>query len=213
MLMMKTIHLAIYPTWADWEPAYLVSRVNNPVWHRNPGVFRVRTVAGSLDPVVSMGGVRSIPDLTFAELDPADSALLVLPGADVWDVDPQAVEPAVRAAGAFLAAGVPVAAICGATAGLARAGLLDNRDHTSSAPEYLRFAGGDYRGSARYQHEPVVSDRGLITAGATHPVEFARAALDALEVFTPQVLDAWYRLFGQHDPSGYAVLAGASAPA
>jgi putative intracellular protease/amidase len=34
------------------------------------------------------------------------------------------------------AAGVPVAAICGATARPARAGRLDDREHTSSAAEY-----------------------------------------------------------------------------
>lgn len=56
-----------------------------------------------------------------------------------------------------------------------------------------------------------MTDRGLITAGPTHPVEFARAALDLLGVFPPQVLDAWYRLFGQHDPTAFAALAAAPA--
>jgi putative intracellular protease/amidase len=201
--------MAIYPTWADWEPSYLTSRITSGAWQREPGSFRVRTVAGSLEPVASMGGLRVVPDLTFADLRPQDSAMLVLPGGDGWDVDPASTAAAVEAARAFLAAGVPVAAICGATAGLARAGLLNDRDHTSSAPEYLLYAGGDYAGAARYRHEPVVTDRGLITAGPTHPVEFARAALEQLGVFTPEVLDAWYRLFGRQDPSAYAVLAGA----
>lgn len=211
MTTVKTIHLAVYPTWADWEPAFLVSRVNNPVWQREPGSLRVLTVAGSLEPVVSMGGVRVLPDLTFDELRPVDSALLVLPGGDVWDVDPGATTPAAQAAVEFLAAGVPVAAICGATAGLARAGVLDDRDHTSSALQYLHVAGGAYGGGARYLEQPVVCDRGLITAGPTYPVEFARAALELLDVYPERVLDAWYRLFGQQDPSGYVVLAGAQA--
>lgn len=213
MTMIKTVHLAIYPTWADWEPAHLTSRANNRAWQREPGAFRVCTVADSLEPVVSMGGMRVLPDLTFADLSPQDSAMLVLPGADVWDVDPSdsVTGPALCAAREFLSAGVPVAAICGATAGLARAGLLDDRDHTSSALEYLLHAGGAYAGSARYVQEAVVTDRGLITAGPTHPVEFARAALDLLGVFPPQVLDAWYRLFGQHDPTAFVALAAAPA--
>ena len=45
------------------------------------------------------------------------------------------------AAARFLDAGVPVAAICGATAGLARAGLLDKRLHTSAAAGYLMATG------------------------------------------------------------------------
>ena len=209
--MPSTVHIAIYPTWADWEPSYLISRINSPAWQREPGSFQVRTVADSHEPVTSMGGLRVVPDLTFADLTPKHSAMLVLPGGDVWDVDPTATEAAVHAAQAFLAADVPVAAICGATAGMARAGLLDDRDHTSSALEYLLYAGGGYAGAARYRHEPVVNDGGLITAGPTRPVEFARAALEQLGPFTPDVLDAWYRYFGRHDSSAFAVLAGANA--
>ncbi len=156
-----------------------------------------------------MGGLHLLPDLTFADLSPADSAMLVLPGGDVWDVDPTANAAAIAAAGRFLEAGVPVAAICGATAGLARAGLLDDRDHTSSAPEYLQFTGGPYAGGERFRWDPAVDDGGLITAGPTHPVEFARAVFERLEVFSPEILDAWYKLFGQDDPSAYGVLASA----
>lgn len=76
-----------------------------------------------------MGGLRVLPDLTFEQLRPQDSAMLVLPGADTWDQVPTANLAAVRSAQEFLSAGVPVAAICGATAGLARAGLLDDRAH------------------------------------------------------------------------------------
>lgn len=53
--------------------------------------------------------------------------------------------------------------------------------------------------------------RGLVTAGPTHPVEFARTALELLGVFTPDVLGARYRWFGGQDPSGHAILAGAQA--
>jgi putative intracellular protease/amidase len=208
MMTASTVHLAIYPTWADWEPGYLISRINNPAWQSEPGAWRVRTVADSPEPVTSMGGVRVVPDLTFADLAPSDSAMLILPGADLWDTGSDATDGALAAARAFLAAGVPVAAICGATAGLARAGLLDDRAHTSTAPEYLLHAGGAYDGAARYRAEPAVTDRGLITAGATHPVEFARAALEQLDIFPPAVLEGWYRLFGHQDPSGFADMIG-----
>src|SRR6476661_7738821 len=52
------------------------------------------------------------------------------------------IMPGIRAAARqFLTAGVPVAAICGATFGLALEGLLDDRAHTSNAAEYLALTG------------------------------------------------------------------------
>ena len=206
----RIVHVAVYPGWADWEASYLTSRIASPMWHAEPGTFAVRTVAESLAPVTTMGGLHIAPDLTFSDLQPQDSAMLVLPGADSWDQDPAANQQAVGAARAFLDAGVPVAAICGATAGLARAGLLDDRAHTSAAAEYLLYNDG-YAGGALYRDESVVRDRGLITAGPLHAVEFARAALELLEVFPAPVLDAWYRMFGQQDASAFGALAGAGA--
>ena len=117
-----------------------------------------------------------VPDLALADLDPAASDLLILPGADLWD-DGRGDEFA-AAADRFLDAGVPVAAICGATAGLARAGLLDQRRHTSAAPEYLAATG--YAGGDHYVDERAVVDGDLITAGPQSPVQFARATLSRL---------------------------------
>ena len=51
---------------------------------------------------------------------------------------------------------VPVAAICGATAGLVRAGLLDNRRHTSAAAGYLMATG--YAGGDHYLNQRAVMD-------------------------------------------------------
>src|SRR5262245_66520304 len=93
-----------------------------------------------------MGGIRIQPDIVLADLESADSDLLVLAGAEIWDAG--GGEAFAAAAARFLDAGVPVAAICGATAGLARAGLLDDRDHTSAAAEYLAATGD--AGGERY---------------------------------------------------------------
>jgi DJ-1/PfpI family len=67
-----------------------------------------------------------------------------------------------------------------ATAGLARAGLLDERSHTSSAAEYLAATG--YAGGDRYMNERAVVDGDLITAGPQSPVQFARATLGRLRL-------------------------------
>ena len=127
--MTRTAHVALYDTLADWEVGYLLVELRTGRFTGEP--WQIVTVAASADPVTTMGGLRIVPDLVLADLDPAASDLLILPGADLWD-DGRGDDFA-AAADRFLEAGVPVAAICGATAGLARAGLLDQRRHTSAA--------------------------------------------------------------------------------
>jgi putative intracellular protease/amidase len=99
---------------------------------------------------------------------------------------------------------VPVAAICGATAGLARAGLLDERRHTSAAPEYLAATG--YAGGRLYVDERAVVDGDLITAGPQSPVQFARATLRRLGLASEETLDAYEGVFHRADPAGFPVL-------
>ncbi|HEX6372290.1 MAG TPA: type 1 glutamine amidotransferase family protein [Longimicrobium sp.] len=205
----QTVHLFVFDTLADWEPGYAVAGINNPAYQANPGRYRVQTV-GIGGRVTTAGGITIVPDLSLAELDPAESAMLIVPGGEVWDGDgvPQAVEKARE----FLVAGVPVAAICGATSGLARGGLLDDVAHTSNAAEYLQATG--YAGADRYRAEPAVADGNLITATGTAPLEFAREIFRKLELYEPRMLDAWYALFKTGDPSHYYALeADAEQPA
>lgn len=202
----QTVHLFVLDTLADWEPGYAISRINSPAWQAQPGRFEVKTVGLTRKPVTTMGGVSVLPDLTLAELEPAQSAMLILPGADRWD-QLEGTEAAEKAK-AFLAAGVPVAAICGATCGLANAGLLNDVRHTSNALEYLRTS-SNYRGEALYQHEPAVTDGNLITAGATAPIDFAYHILKRLGVFSAETLQAWYGLFKTGDPAYFYTLAAA----
>jgi putative intracellular protease/amidase len=208
MLSMKrTVHLAVYDTLADWEPAVAVAHLASGAWARDPDGFQVLSVAGTRGPVTTMGGLRITPDLAVADLDPAGSALLILPGADTWLTGGN--RPFAAAARAFVAAGVPVAAICGATGGLAAEGLLDDRDHTSNARGFLEATG--YAGGPRYRDEPAVTDQGVITATATAPVEFAREIFQLLDVYEPGVLASWYKLYGQGDPAGYFELVASRA--
>ncbi|MBD0863476.1 DJ-1/PfpI family protein [Gordonia sp. zg691] len=199
---MKTVHLALYPTLADWEFGYVAAGINNPEYQREPGAFRIVTVGATHDPVRTIGGITMVPDTTLAEVSPTDSAMLVLPGAQIWDANDAFVDAARR----WVDASVPVAGICGATVGLARGGLLDDRRHTSNAPEQLTPTG--YAGAAHYVDAPAVTDRGVITAAAVAPVDFAREVFALLDVYQPAVLDAWYRLYGHQDPSGFYALQG-----
>jgi putative intracellular protease/amidase len=203
--MTNTVHVAAYDTFVDWEIGYAIAHINKPLWHRQPGRFAVTTVGATRDPITTMGGMRIVPDTTLDEIGPQDSAMLILAGSDIWATDQ--FTPFADKARGFLDAGVPVAAICGATGGLALAGLLDDREHTSNAAEFLQGVG--YAGGHLYRDEPAVTDRDLITASATAPVEFARAILERLEVFDPNVLASWFKLYGQRDPAGfYELMAG-----
>jgi len=200
-----TAHVAIYDTLADWELGHLLAELHSG---RFTGTrFDVVTVAETLEPITSMGGVRMQPDMQLADLDAADSDILILPGAEIWDADRG--RPFADAARRFLEAGVPVAAICGATAGLARAGLLDDRRHTSAAAGYLAATG--YAGGEHYVDERAVVDGDLITAGPQSPVQFARAVLGRLGLASDETLDAYEALFHGGDPAAFPVLMRAAA--
>ncbi|MGN9843044.1 type 1 glutamine amidotransferase family protein [Nonomuraea sp. H19] len=202
--MKRTVHHAVYDTLADWETGHATAHLRSERFHREPGGFEIVTVGLTTDPVVTMGGLRITPDLALDRLSPDDSALLILPGADLWDAG-DSLAPFARKAREFLAAGVPVAAICGATAGLAREGLLDDRDHTSAVLEYLAAQEG-YAGAEHYLYGDAVLDGDLITAGPTEPVAFAREIFRRLDIYRPEVLDAWFRLFGRSDAAAFEVL-------
>ncbi|WP_369196646.1 DJ-1/PfpI family protein [Streptomyces djakartensis] len=197
----KPVHLAVYDTLADWETGHATAQLAR-------AGREIRTVGPTTAPVRSTGGLRIRPDLALPDVRPEDSALLILPGADLWDTGDD-LAPFARTARSFLDAGVPVAAICGATAGLAREGLLDDRAHTSAVSFYLAATG--YAGAGRYVEADAVTDRGLVTAGPTEPVAFAREILRLLGVYEGEVLDAWYRLFHDSDAAAYGVLEKAGA--
>jgi putative intracellular protease/amidase len=194
----KDVHLLVLDTLSDWEPGYAIAYLNEPA-PGMPSRYRVRSVGLSREPVVTKGGLRILPDLAVDELSPADSALLILPGSDIW-AEPR-TDVALDKALAFVKARVPVAAICGGTVGLARAGLLDTRRHTSNAPEFLASTG--YAGASYYVSQPVVEDDGVITAPATASLEFAKHLLEKLQVFSGAALEAWYALYRTGKPEHY----------
>ncbi|WP_328781345.1 glutamine amidotransferase [Streptomyces canus] len=197
----KPVHLAVYDTYADWETGHATAYLAR-------AGYEIRTAGPSREPVTSLGGLRVQPACALDDVRPSESSLLILPGADLWDAGDD-LAPFARKAREFLDAGVPVAAICGATVGLAREGLLDDREHTSAVSFYLAATG--YGGGERYVDADAVTDRGLITAGPTEPVAFAREIFRLLGVYDGEVLDAWYRLFHDSDAEAYAVLEKAQA--
>jgi putative intracellular protease/amidase len=196
----RTAHLCLYDGAAEMEVGHLLAELHTG---RFTGAsFDLVAVAESDEPITSMGGVRLDPDALLADLEPAESDLLILPGAEMWDTG--GGEAFATAAGRFLEAGVPVAAICGATAGLARAGLLDTRRHTSASREYLATTG--YAGGDHYVDERAVVDADLITAGPQSPVQFARASMERLGLADESTLEAYEALFDRGEQDSFPIL-------
>ena len=186
--MTPAVHVLVFEGFADWEPAYALAEL------RRSGGLEIVTLGFTDAPVRSMGGLRVVPDRALADLDPAAVRLLILPGGDLWEgIYPRAELEAVLAE--LRARDVPIAAICGATLALARAGLLNDRAHTSNELAYLTSLVPEYAGGGQYVDELAVRDRRVITASGLGPTEFAREIFEELEVFTAEERPVWYHLF------------------
>lgn len=186
--MKSAPHLLVFDGFADWEPAFATAEL------RRSGHYQIVTLGYTAEPVVSMGGLCVLPDGDLAEVDPEVIRILILPGGDRWEDEP--LDPALAGLLHRLAAhSVPIAAICGATVALARAGLLNGKRHTGNSLESLTRCGPEYSGAQHYVAELAVRDRGLITASGLGAVEFAREIFTELGVFSPEERELWFRLF------------------
>ena len=185
----RAIHVLIFDGFADWEPAHALAEL------RRSARRTIRTVGFTDAPIVSMAGLRVMPDLELAAVRPDAVELLILPGGDLWertDYPRTALESLITA---LLAAETPVAAICGGTLALARTHALDDRRHTSNMRSYLPAYASEYAGEAHYVDSPAVRDRHVITASGLASVDFARAIFAELGVFTAQDEALWFDMF------------------
>lgn len=206
-IIVKKVVLYAMETMADWEYAYLAAGISMAQQGGNARYELVTASENEVDQVRTLGGLRLRPDATLRQLDPAEIAVLVLPGGEEWLEAHTAV---LDLATELVDAGTPVAGICGATLGLARSGLLDERLHTSNASWFLEGVPG-YAGSRHYRQERVVVDHDVITAPGATPVDFARAIFERLDLLPQARLDAWYGLYATGDPKHFNDLYGVSA--
>jgi putative intracellular protease/amidase len=184
----KAVYLLVFDGYADWEPAHAVAEL------RRHGQYRVETVAVTPGSVTSMGGLTVVPSRTVAEVDPADVAVFILPGGDRWETAPMesAIETLLKR---LDEQHVPIAAICGATVGISKIGLVRGRRHTSNGLRYLQTQVADYADAANYVDAPAVRDRGLITASGLADVEFAREIFEELGVLSASDRALWAQMF------------------
>ncbi len=127
---MKTIYVLLHDDYADWEPASALAEL------RRSFGFSVQSMGLTTAPIVSMGGLRIIPDIALSHFVPESAAILILPGGDAW-MEGEVVEVS-DAINAMVAVGQPVAAICAATLALAHAGQLNDRGQRVMAEDSSR---------------------------------------------------------------------------
>lgn len=196
--MNNTVYLYVFDTMADWEIGYLTAELNSGRYYKKGlAPSKIVTVGIEKTPVTTMGGLTILPDIKLDECSIESTDTLILPGGETWTETIH--QPILKIAQRCLKEGILVAAICGATMGLAQAGLLNSRPHTSNDLAYLKMICPTYTGEKYYKMESVVTDGKLITASGIAPLEFSVHVLKALGVFSSKTFDAWYSLHKTHE--------------
>jgi hypothetical protein len=81
MLKLK-VCILVFEGFADWEPTPTLCEI------RRSGKFEVLTAGFSDKLITTMGGLQVVPQSTQEELKPAEMAILILPGGDMWEQNP-----------------------------------------------------------------------------------------------------------------------------
>ena len=202
---MLTVYIYVLDTLADWELGYVTAELNSGRFFRKDAPeVSVKTAAISKEPVKTMGGLTIVPDCSISDIAADEKSVLLLPGANTWS-DPKH-SAIIEKAGELLSAGAMVCAICGATAALANAGLLDGRPHTSNGAGYLEMVSPAYRGQKFFIDAPSVADHNLITASSTGALLWAKQMIERLDVFQRSTLEAWYAYFSTGEAQHFFAL-------
>ena len=202
---MFTVYIYVLDTLADWELGYVTAELNSGRFFRKDAPeVSVKTAAISKEPVKTMGGLTIVPDCSISDIAADEKSVLLLPGANTWS-DPKH-SAIIEKAGELLSAGALVCAICGATAALANAGLLDGRPHTSNGAGYLEMVSPAYRGQKFFIDAPSVADHNLITASSTGALLWAKQMIERLDVFQRSTLEAWYAYFSTGEAQHFFAL-------
>ena len=196
--MNQTVYLYVFDTMSDWEIGYLTAELNSGRYYKKGlAPSKIVTVGIEKKLITTMGGLKLLPDIKLDECSIKSTDALILPGGNTWTETMH--QPILKIAQRCLDEGILVAAICGATIGLAQAGLFHSHWHTSNDLEYLKMICPTYTDEKYYKMESVVTDGNLITASGIAPLEFTVHVLKALGVFSSKTLDVWYLLNKTHE--------------
>jgi putative intracellular protease/amidase len=202
---MFTIYVYVLDTLADWELGYVTSELNSGRFFKKDAQrVSLKTVSASKEPIRTMGGLSIAPDCLIDDMVVSETSVLILPGATTWN-DPKH-SAIIKKVKEFLSIGATVCAICGATAALARFGLLNNRPHTSNGLGFLEMVAPGYKGQSFYVDQLSVADHNLITAGSAGALLWAKQIIGHLGVFQSDTLEVWYEYFSTGKPDRFFAL-------
>ena len=203
--MTTTVIFYATDTMADWEYGYLLAGLAMAN-EQAPGAFRVLVASEDGGAVTSMGGMRVTPEVSLGRPGPgrdrgARAARRRPRGSPVtrrcWRSPSERWRPA-----AWWPRSAEPPTVWPGPGCWTTATTPATRPTSSPAPP----------GTAaphRYREARAVHDRGLITAPATAPVDFASAVFEALAVFPEPVIEAWYGLYTTGERRFYDALVGA----
>lgn len=184
--MKKTLLFVILQQYADWEAAYISSAISM----LGQGNFEIKTVSLSKDCVQSIGGFKVLPDYDIESV-PNDYEALILIGGMTWRSEK--TKKIKKLVEDCFQKGKILGGICDASAFLGTIGVLNDVIHTSNDLNDLKqWAGSVYKGETKYIAKQAVSDKNVITANGTAPMEFAKEILLALNVTSEEKVLDWY---------------------
>jgi putative intracellular protease/amidase len=192
------VFLYVLDTLADWEIGYLMAEINSGRYlKKNIEKPKIVKVGKNLNPIKTMGGMESTPDIGVQKIEMHKNDLLILPGADAWlNANNDEILNFVKE---NIEKDITVAAICGATIAMANYGLLNGIKHTSNDLGFLKMVCQNYKGEEYYCNQPVVVENNLITATGIAPLEFAYEVFKKTNIIENSVIEAWYNLYKTKD--------------
>ena len=185
--MKQKAYFLVFDGLADWELAHALCEINKSA------KFEVISVGFSKEPIITMGGLKLIPDIMLDDVAPAEACIFMLPGGDMWESEShENLEALLRQ---LHVENIPIGAICGATLEIVRAGLTHCIRHTSNSKNYLMEMIKDYSDNDFYIDELAVTDKKIITASGLGCVEFAREVIKELNLYNDVDTQIWYEMF------------------
>jgi len=158
--------------YADWEGAYLSSKLNQS------DDWIVKTVSINSE-ITSIGGFRTTVDYQLNDISD-DVDLLILIGGNSWSIENDKLKELLAKR---LKSGLPTGSICGSVDYLARNGLLTVYKHTGNS-QYLWKDYDAYTNKNDFLMEQAVWDDNLVTANGTAALDFTNLVIKMLHLLS-----------------------------
>ena len=188
--MSKEVIVIFLNEFADWESAFIAPALNAGIEPGRPVKYTVKTLSLTKELVVSIGGIKVLPDYDLQTMPENYAGIILVGGMQWFTPEAQQLVPLVERA---ISNKKVVAAICNASVFMGINGFLNNIKHTSNTLDYLKqIAGTKYSGDDNYINEQAVRDGNIITANGTGYLEFCREILYALDADISEKIDGYY---------------------